>query len=227
MTPNSRIHAVVFDMDGVLVDSEPIQYRACQEMVSRVGLELSKEDFRDRWVGHKTIESLAEMLEENGVEADPEELMRVKDSTYHHLISTDPIEPRPGIQWLLEWLRGKSVPCVVASSSSHEDIRLVLKRLGITDFFMHLTSSEDCRLPKPAPDIYLLSAERLGVPAEKCLAIEDSNVGIRAAKAAGMCCIAFPHEYTETQDLTVADVQLEDLHSVPELFLFIEQQDSA
>ena len=215
MSSNHGVCAVVFDMDGVLIDSEPLQYRACQEMLHSVGLTLSEQEFQHRWVGHKTIDSLEEMLHEHHIEADSEALMELKHQAYHHLIATEPITPRTGIQWLLRWLWERHIPCAVASSSSHADIRLVLERLEIIDYFQHLTSSEDCSLPKPDPEIYLLSAEKLGIPPEACLAIEDSSVGVQAAKAAGMCCVAFPHRYTAEQDFSMADHIVSDGYAIP------------
>ncbi len=220
MSLNHRIHAVVFDMDGVLVDSEPLQYRACQEMVAQVELELTEEAFRQKWVGHKTIDSLTEMLEEHRIEADAEALMEFKHSAYHHLISTEPIVPRPGILWLLDWLRERNIPCTVASSSNHADIRLVLKRLALAGYFLHLTSSEDCTLPKPDPEIYSLSARKLGLKPGFCLAIEDSSIGMRAAKSAGMYCVAFPHRYTADQDFDAADGILQDIREISRMFAF-------
>lgn len=204
------IEAVVFDMDGVLIDSEPI-WRAVEcEVFGRIGIEVSEEDLmrtmgvrvadvvegwhrRQPWEGPSPAEVVEEIVD------------RVADTIEQEGRLND------GAVDAIHYLRGLGLPLALASSSPMRLIRAVLSMGGLEDRFDVVLTAEEEERGKPDPGVYLTAARRLGVPPERCLAIEDSLAGIRAAKAAGMVCIAVPEHPPEEAMEAGADLMLDSL----------------
>ncbi|MBN1439934.1 MAG: hexitol phosphatase HxpB [Anaerolineales bacterium] len=192
MTPRpSPLRAVVFDMDGILIDSEPFWRESEIEIFGRHGLQLTESDcilttgmrigevtryWYDRrpWNGPPPEILAAEIL--RGV------IRRVRERG----------EAMPGLMDALGLFRSRGLRLALASSSARSLIDAVLDRLGVRPYFEAVCSAENEPRGKPHPDVYLAAATSLGVPPQACLAIEDSIAGVQAAKAAGMKCIAVP-----------------------------------
>jgi len=193
------IEAVVFDLDGVLLDSEQVWDEVREQLVKERG---------GRWhdrahtemMGMSSVEWSRYMHDDLGVPYPPEEVYR------RRLPLID------GAQEAVEQLSARW-PLGLASSSNRELIDLVLELSGLARFFRATVSSEEVARGKPAPDVYLEAARRLGVPPKRCAAVEDSRNGIRAAKAAGMRVIAIPNPHFPPDDesLELADVTLGSL----------------
>lgn len=206
------VRALIFDMDGVLVDSEPLHLLAYQELFSVHAIEYT-EAHNQEFLGCKDI-AMAEILVERWtLPFSPEQLVQNKETILARLLRSD-AQMRPGVTKLLEEARALNIPCAVASSATLPTIQLVVDVLGIRQYFHHLSSGDEVEHGKPAPDVFLLAAKRLGVPPEHCLVIEDTFNGIKAAKAAGMFCIAIPCDATRHQDHSQADVNLNSLEEV-------------
>jgi HAD superfamily hydrolase (TIGR01509 family) len=192
------LEAVVFDMDGVLIDSEQLWDEVRREMARDLG---------GRWTdeataamqGMSTPEWSAYLVEEVGVRGTPDEvaaevIRRMADRYRREL---------PLLPGAVEAVRTLSErwPLGVASSSPPDLIRHVLATAGVADRFRASVSSEEVSRGKPAPDVYLAAAAKLGVPPERCVAVEDSANGLRSAKAAGMTVVAVPNpHYPPPQD---------------------------
>jgi HAD superfamily hydrolase (TIGR01509 family) len=186
MTGGSSRRAVIFDCDGVLVDSEPIAYTAAARILGRHGVVTDAEALMDRFLGRPLAFLIAELSSEPGVDLDgflPE--MRAEVLAAMRTV----VKPIAGIDVLLA---GLGVPCCVASSSEQERVRAALTTTGlIAHFGPHIYTAEQVARPKPFPDLFLHGAARLGAAPADCVVVEDSRSGIAAALAAGMAVIGF------------------------------------
>ena len=186
---NDKI-SVIFDMDGVLIDSQPLHYEIDLAVLARCGYAADLATVTphtgtsnpDRWPKYKAQLNLAP-------EAD--QLIRWQVEICMEMFRQADLTAIDGIPELLLWLKAQGVKTAVASSSAHELIALVLDKLRIAEFFDVLVSGEDVSAGKPAPDVFLFAAERLSQSPDKCLVIEDSLNGIQAAKNAAMRCIMY------------------------------------
>ena len=194
------VSAVVFDMDGVIVDSVWINTKAAEMTFSEVGITLTKED-REIVAGRHPADFLPILQERYPL--DPENMMEREEVHYFSLF--EKIEAFPRTLQLLRELQERNIPLALSTSSSRRSVDIVLKKFGLEDVFRAVVTFEDCENRKPAPDSYVLAAQRLGIPAKDCLVIEDTRVGVQAAKAAGMKCVALPNRHTEHQDFREAD----------------------
>lgn len=205
------IDALVFDFDGVILDTETPFFHAWSEAYAEHGLELTIEEWSTCLGTHGGFDPL-EDLAAKGAQFDADELlsrMRVRKDDL-----TDIDELLPGIEaWLGEAVE-LGLPVAVASSSTHEWVNGHLVRLQIADQFGHVSCREEGVPAKPQPDLYLRACEALGVDPRRALAVEDSPNGVTAAKAAGMFCIAVPHELTSGLDLAAADLLTSSLGDV-------------
>lgn len=210
--------ALVFDFDGVILDTESAQYQAWTEEYKAYGLALPL----DRWAScvgtdwnafnpYKDLEAQAEKL---GKPFDKDALKARKDARAAEMIHR--LKPLPGAEDLIRSAKMAHMKLGVASSSHSVWVRGHLERLGLLGHFDAIKTADDVRHVKPAPDLYLACLEALGVDNTEAVALEDSPNGIKAAKAAGLYTIACPNAITRTLDLSQADRRVERLSS--ELF---------
>lgn len=193
--------AVFFDLDGVLVDSEQLWNRAKQELVLEAGGHW-REDAPRAMMGMSSVEWSAYLREELGVDRDVAEIDRDVVGRIERLYRAS-LPLLPGAVETVRALQPRW-PLGLASSSNREIIDLVLELSGLADAFVATVSSEEVPRGKPAPDVYLEAARRVGVQPSRCVAIEDSSNGIRAAVAAGMAVIAAPNpHYPPDEDARV------------------------
>lgn len=185
MTPQ----ALIFDCDGTLVDSMPLHWRAWQRVMRRYGIRFTEQRFYALG-GVPSREILATLKAEQGLAIDPVVVAREKEAAYLELMVG--VEP---IHTVLEIARAHQgrLPMAVASGGTHKVIERVLSDLGIRGLFDTVVTSEDVQRQKPAPDIFLEAARRLGVPPERCRAYEDTDLGLAAIRAAGMDAVDVRH----------------------------------
>jgi HAD superfamily hydrolase (TIGR01509 family) len=185
-----RFHAVIFDLDGLLLDTEPGWHRAEAELLRRHGGAYTEADEAASlgWSVDSTIRGYLPRLGlgENALPQLTEELMDIVGEEY-----AGPISPRPGAIHLVARLRGQ-VPLGIASNTALSLVRLALASAPFGDAFDAVVSAEEVARPKPAPDVYLETCRRLDVEASDAIGLEDSTSGIAAAKAAGLTVIAVP-----------------------------------
>ncbi len=185
------IKAIIFDMDGVLVDSEPfhVEIEKRQFILNKIAI-LDEE--HHQYMGVTTDVMWREIAKRHSVTIPLELLIeqnRAESIRFFTEIKEIPV--MPGLVELLEKLTQKKFPIAVASSSFPEIIELILQKTGLRKYFQVTVSSQEAGKSKPAPDVFILAAKKLGVKPEDCLVIEDSSNGIKAAKAAGMNCVAY------------------------------------
>lgn len=207
----NNFEAVIFDMDGVLIDSEPLWKIAMEEVFSALGSKLKKEDFQ-KTVGLRIDEVIHFWnLQENwGItdESEVEEAIIVK---MEELITANP-HPLEGVIETLHYLKSKKIPIGLATSSSSRLIKIVLDSLTIRSLFNFFHSAEMEQYGKPHPAVYLTVAKKLAVLPEKCLVIEDSLNGIISAKAAKMKAVCIPEKtHLVEPRLILADYQFESM----------------
>ncbi len=207
-----RLKSVIFDMDGVLVDTEPIYVAINRGIFKRLGVEISVEHHLS-YVGNSAVRMWGEIKRDFGLVHSVEELIRdEKRAQLDRFEGLKSIPPIPGIRDLIDRLRTEGIPFAVASSSPPELIELILGKAELDQFFEVTVSGDDVEKGKPAPDIFLLAAKRLSVDPESCLVIEDSPHGVRGANAAGMITCGFLNPNSGNQDLSDADFTVDHFY---------------
>jgi beta-phosphoglucomutase len=204
------ISTVLFDLDGLLSDTETLHCRAYQAVLRRHGQELSDEHYAEAWI--RLGLGIADFLRTRGLDLDPAGLRKAKAAEYTHLVETCCVA-MPGAMALLDRLKGRR-GLGLASSAWSDAVYAVLKKLAIAERFSCIVTGAEVERLKPHPDIFLEAARRLGVPPSECVVIEDAEKGIRAGKAAGMKCIAVPNRFTAGNDFSAADLVLGSLDDV-------------
>ena len=202
--------AVVFDMDGLLLDTEVLWQRAEEELFRRHGAEFTMED-KMAVIGTSFATTSRYFADRLG--ASPEEgdaLVNEMLEIMHEGLQRQ-VEHRPGAVELVERLRGHT-RLALASNSPRRLVDTALRTARVSDAFEAIVTSDDVEHPKPAPDLYLLACERLGVAPREALALEDSASGVAAAKAAGLTCIAVP-QFAGT-DVSAADRVISSLEEL-------------
>ncbi|MBQ4639293.1 MAG: HAD family phosphatase [Clostridia bacterium] len=211
----NNIHAVIFDMDGLLMDSEGLGVEGIRESARLQGVEIPAEIVR-RCIGI-TAKASSDLYHTFWPHLDTDRLFRDFLSIMHEKALRGEIPLKKGAMPLLQYLQAAGIPAAVASSSRMETIRTYLDSVQVTGFFRELISASG--IPsKPAPDVFLLAAERLGVKPAECLVLEDSYNGVKAGRAAGMQVCMVPDQLPYTEELSpFVDHVLPDLNAVMEL----------
>ena len=176
------IQGLVFDCDGTLADTMPLHWRAWQAVAARHGFEFSEERFYSLG-GIPSRDILRMLSQEQNILLDHLAVAHDKETTYQPLISQ--VEPINAVLGIARSYHGK-LPMAVASGGTRPIIERVLNHLGIRHLFQAIVTSEDVQRQKPAPDIFLEAARRIGVDPARCRAYEDSDLGLEAIRAAGM-----------------------------------------
>jgi HAD superfamily hydrolase (TIGR01509 family) len=184
------IELVIFDCDGVLIESERIAVEIDVAMLAEIGWELSREEVIERFMGRAYAHMLAEIEGFLGRPVGPEWVERW-DATFRERLATE-LEPVDGVAETLDALHGAGYRTCVASSSSHESLTRNLTATGLYDRLRgRIFSASEVTHGKPAPDLFLHAAARIGVAPERCVVVEDSRYGVAAAQAAGMPVFAY------------------------------------
>lgn len=196
----NRVEAVVFDMDGLLLDTEVLARRTWGQAASDCGFALDDALF-NRLIGRTRRESDAILAEAFGDAFSLDDFRRYCSTHWESCLETDGMPVKRGVGDLLDLLDEAAVPRAVATSTTRHGAERSLSLAGLRDRFEHVVTGDMVERGKPAPDIYLLAAERIGVDPAWCLALEDSHYGIMAAHAAGMMPIMVPDLLPPTEEI--------------------------
>lgn len=200
------IQTVIFDMDGVIIDTEPIHHHAFFTQFAELGITVSDEEYAT-FLGSSTRNVYQRLKQEHGLAQDVETLLLRKRELFNQIFDTDPtLDLLDNVRVLLDDLRTHRVPLVLASSASKATIGRVFARFGLGPYFAHVVSGEDFMRSKPDPAIFIHAAALAQTPVSECVVIEDSANGVAAAKAAGIYCIGYASPHSAGQDLRQADM---------------------
>ena len=200
------IDAIIFDMDGVLVDTEPIHIKIEKRQFKMNGISLTDEEHR-QFLGTTSENMWREIGRMKQLKVSVEALINQnKTESILHFREQSEIPVMPGIFELLDELNSKKYPLAVASSSDPEIIELILEKTRLKTYFQVIVSSKEAGKSKPEPDVFLLAARKLKIPPENCMVVEDSENGIRAAHSAGMYCVAYQSPDTDPKTQIDADL---------------------
>jgi len=205
--------AVIFDMDGVLIDSEPAYLEMNLKMFEQFGIEMDEENYK-ALVGIPSVPMWKFLKEKYELKNEVSEFITLEKKRMLEILDSDIItKPVTGIKELMDDLKSFNFKLSVASSSAKDNINFVLEKLKIKDNFEFIISGEDVVNGKPFPDIFLKVSDFFNISPEKCFVIEDSVNGIKAANSAGMNSIGFINDGTNTQDLSKADIIINNFDS--------------
>ena len=209
------ITGIIFDLDGLLADTERLHCLAYQTALQEHDIRISDADYAEHWV--RCGRGIADWVDSHGLKLDPN-AVRVRKSEHYLALLRSSLRPMDGALDLLKTLSGK-LKIALASSSYRDAVDGVLTALDIARYFDAVVSGLDVPLVKPAPDIFLKAAELLGVTPAECLVLEDAEKGVVAAFRAGMRCIAVPNDYTRHHDFSKATRVCASLKEITPEFL--------
>ncbi|MDQ7025461.1 MAG: HAD family phosphatase [Anaerolineae bacterium] len=193
----TQFKGIIFDMDGTLVDSEIIWHHAEAELFAARNIPYT-DDIREHIIGMRVDEMFIKLVDMLNLDHAPQELEAELVKRMLEKIPTM-VKPKSGAQAIIEWTAAQNIPYCIASSSPLSIIESTVNAQGWDDLIPHLYSADDVPKGKPAPDVYLYAAEKLGVNPSECLALEDSPNGAKSAIAAGMTCYVVPDSHSKPE----------------------------
>ena len=211
------ISAILFDMNGVITDDEDCHELATKRAFETVGLALTPDLYRTYCLGRTDVAAFKDLIETFDLPVtDKAQLIAKKTGFYLELIK-DNLKVYPGVTALIRRLHG-SFPLALTTSSTRKEADTVIDHLDLHGCFQTVVTSEDVVYGKPHPEPYLLTAIKMGVPPEKCMVIEDSENGLRSAKAAGMFCVCVTNT-EKAENLKLADAIVKSYTAITDAFI--------
>ena len=206
----STIRAVVFDLDGLMFDTEALFFRVASEMLRDRGKEFTPEIMR-AMIGRQPAQSAIALQTMSGVDEPPETLMAEAIGRFEARIDSS-VQPMPGLVFLLDHLRDLHLPLGVGTSSGRAYAHRILRNHGLIERFQFTLCREDVVRHKPDPEIYRTAASRFGFEPAEVMVLEDTPTGLAAAKAAGTFAVGVPHDHSPETDLAkIADLIVRSL----------------
>jgi beta-phosphoglucomutase-like phosphatase (HAD superfamily) len=215
MTSASTIKAIVYDVDGTMVNSEPLHVSAWDKALEQYDHKLAglSDDFRATMAGKKPIAIATGMVEELDLSIEPEELLQTKSHLFMDLVRTD-LRGMPGVVESINRFKHEGFRLGIGTSLDQGYINIVLQNLGVSSYFDVIVTGDRIANGKPHPDTYLTVARELGLAPSVCLVLEDAQSGIQSAKSAGCLCIAIENPDALKQDTSLADLTVASLDEV-------------
>jgi HAD superfamily hydrolase (TIGR01509 family) len=210
-----NVTTVLFDLDGVLLETEYFQWQGWVEVLKPLKVELTKNDYFN-YAGKTGSIVEAELVKNFKLDVPKGSLLEKKEKLLMEWFSTKQLKLMPYAKEAIEHFINNGYKIALASSGPRDEVILKLKRSGLLHFFKVIVSRDDVKRGKPYPDIYLAAAKKVGSQPAECVVFEDTEYGVLAGKAAGMTCVAIPQEYSAYQDFSKADVKVKNLKEAAE-----------
>ncbi|PWK20006.1 HAD superfamily hydrolase (TIGR01509 family) [Xanthomarina spongicola] len=208
------LKAVLFDMDGVIVDTEPLHHRAYFGMFDTLNIEVSESHYQT-FTGQSTINVCKNLCKHFKLSNNPEDLVQVKRNIFKDLFKNDPnLQLIDGVLNLIKEYHENGLTLVLASSASMGTIESVFTRFELDQYFIAKLSGADLKASKPHPEIFLNAAKASGFNKQNCLVIEDSTNGIRAAHAAKIFCVGYKSIHSKNQDYSLANKVISNFNEI-------------
>ena len=208
------LKAVIFDMDGVIVDTEPLHHKAYYIMFEKMNIDVS-EDLYQSFTGQSTINICKYLCGHFSLKNAPEELMQIKRDAFKQLFFNDSsLELLEGVRDVIKDYYKHGLTLVLASSASMYTINNVFTRFDLDKYFIAKLSGADLKESKPHPEIFIKAAESAGYNRESCIVIEDSTNGIKAAHSAGIYCVGYKSKHSKNQDYSLANTVISDFKEI-------------
>ena len=207
---------MIFDMDGVIIDSEHVHHELERMMFGMLGIEVSTAEHQS-FTGQTVWTMWGALKEKHNLPHSVEELRAMKKQMFYDELDspTCRVEVIEGVRELIEKAKDSGLKLAVASSSSSFHVENMMERFELTKHFSALCGGDLVENSKPAPDLFLYTANKLNVSPEECIVIEDSGNGVRAGKAAGMTVVGYQNPNSGEQDLSLADFVVENYKDFP------------
>ena len=210
----NKIKGVIFDLDGVLVDTEYYQWQGWVEILKPFGIPLSKKEYFN-YAGKRGDIVELELIKKYNLKVEKGSLQKQKEKLLIEWFASKELELMSYAKETVEFfVKNKSFKIAVASGGPKDEVILKLKRTNLYNFFPVVVTGSEVKRGKPYPDIYLFCAKKLGLEPKNCLALEDTQYGVESAKSAGLFCFAIPNEYSLKQDFSKADKIFKSLKEV-------------
>ncbi|WMI70366.1 HAD family phosphatase [Mangrovimonas sp. YM274] len=208
------LKAVLFDMDGVIVDTEPLHHKAYHKMFSDFGIEVSAELY-ESFTGKSTRNVCKFLCNHFNLNEDPINLENRKRSHFNELFDYDEsLQLLDGVLELIQDYHANGLTLILASSATMSTINRVFKRFDLDQYFKAKLSGADLKASKPHPEIFIKAAEFSGYNKQDCMVVEDSTNGIVAANSANIFCVAYKSEHSKNQDYSLANLVIEDFSEI-------------
>ena len=198
---------VIFDLDGVLIDSEGLYFRAYSEVLKPYGVTVSMEEYEEHWIATGTGPEY--IVAKHNLPVSPDELRKLRSPLYLKMLEEE-VQLMPHVEEALTRL-APHFAMTVATNSNRDALDFILERFGIDRFFAVTVARQDYTGAKPLPDAFLKAAEKLNLAPTQCVVVEDTYKGVMAAVSAGIACIAAPNQYTLRNDFSKASIVLPNL----------------
>lgn len=208
------LKAVIFDMDGVIIDSEPMHNKAYHDMFNEVGIHVSTE-FYESFTGQSTINICKRLCDHFNLDQSPEALVALKRKHYKHFFeSNSELALIDGVLDLIKDYHSNGLKLVLGSSAAMTSINQIFERFDLNQYFIAKLSGGDLKQSKPHPEIFIKASEATGFSKNECFVIEDSTNGIEAAKAANIFCVGYDSFHSKNQDYSKADMVITDFYEI-------------
>jgi beta-phosphoglucomutase len=208
----SGIKAVIFDLDGTLLDNNEVHLKAWKKYLQDSGMEISDEDFKKNISGRTNKDAVAHLYNREMSEKEASEYYLEKEEIYRNMYEKD-ISPISGLNDFLKDLADHNITMAIATSGIQVNIDFMFDHVPIKQYFKEVINSADITKGKPDPEIFIKTAKKLQIPAENCIVFEDSMAGVKAGKAAGMKVVALTTSHT-AEELKEADLVIDDYRQI-------------
>ena len=209
-----KLRAVLFDHDGTLVDSEPIHYQLWVQVLRRYGVMISEEVFNSVCAGMPTLANAVDLVKRYNLPVQAENLAEEKHTITKEFLAENAYPLMPGVQKAIQALIEQGLTLAIVTGANQHSVGATVRTYSFDRHFAYVISADDVQKSKPAPDCYLLALEKLGLRPEECLAIEDTEHGLRAASQAGIPCLVLPTELSMNHDFSLATVVVKEMSQV-------------